>query len=143
MKVAALAVALGLSVQAAMAQDYGSWTPDCKTDPMDDSLQCKIVNERAAIAVFFQGKNHKAYIVCVYAHDFPGRSAQIRVDKNPAVVTGESGCISASEILAQMKAGNRVRSRAYEWPYDVGKDREGSLKGLSAAIAGLLSGKHD
>lgn len=110
------------------------WNVDCKRDSMNDALNCTITNYPSNIFIIFSGSKSPKR-VCVLGHDFPGRLAQLRIDSNPAITTSENGCVKSNAIIKQLLAGNRIRTRGVEWPYDVGKEAEGSLQGLSRAIA--------
>ena len=63
--------------------------------------------------------------VCVISHDFPGRSARLRVDQGRIYTTGESGCLSgasARSIVAEARRGSVLNADYVEWPYEVRRE---------------------
>ena len=125
---AVLGAALGSVLSPAMA-----WQAECKINPMDDTQECQITDYDARILVFY-GLAKNPAMICVIGHDFPGRLAAIRVDKNKMLAAEHEGCMSAGSLIEQMKAGRRVKVQYYEWPYDYPKYGEASLSGFEASL---------
>jgi hypothetical protein len=74
--------------------------------------------------------------MCVYGHDFPGKTAKIRVGKFPPITTNENGCIEISqEVNAKLESENEVVLRGYHWPYEGGEDVTISLSGYKEVIS--------
>lgn len=70
---------------------------------------------------------------CAFGHDYPGRKAMLRIDKNKPITTNENGCIWLTKNLdSQLRKGAKVTIRAYEWPYDYGITRDVDLSGYTA-----------
>lgn len=69
-------------------------------------------------------------VLCVAGHDFPGKTAMIRVDKNDPIETNKNGCLHLSSSLDdQLRKGNTLIIRGYHWPFDGAETREVSLGG--------------
>lgn len=109
------------------------WSLDCTKDAMTDARNCTIVNRDSRLFVYFSGDGEPK-TVCVVGHDFPRRTAAIRVDSNPPVTTNREGCLPAARVMPALLSGERVTTRRVEWPYDHSKDSFGQLLGFSRAI---------
>ena len=60
--------------------------------------------------------------LCVLGHNFPGKTATIRIDSNAPIYTDKKGCVDlTSDLDASLRAAQLVLVRGSEWP-----------KGLSA-----------
>lgn len=108
------------------------WSFDCTRDAMTDKRNCYVTNHNAAVFIGY-GSSANPQVVCVLGHDFPGRTAMIRVDARPAHKTNEEGCVFG-DIIAEIANGSVVRTRAVKWPYDTNVDKSGTLVGSAAAI---------
>lgn len=131
-------VALGPGVQAFR------WWIDCRVDAMDDRRHCYLSSMDGLFISF--GATDRPTQVCVSGHDFPGRTAMIRIDRNPPITTSERGCVAAETIMPQLLAGAEVTTRRVRWPRDFNVDTTTTLEGLSAAlglIARILNNEFD
>lgn len=69
-------------------------------------------------------------VLCVAGHDYPGKTAMIRVDKNDPIETNKNGCLHLNSSLDdQLRNGYTLVIRGYHWPYDRAETREISLGG--------------
>ena len=76
--------------------------------------------------------NKSSEYLCVAGHNFPGKKAFIRVEKNAPITTGENGCVLIDASLdSQLKKGNQITLRGYYWPYEGGEDQIISLAGYA------------
>ncbi|NTJ00356.1 hypothetical protein G6L07_08460 [Agrobacterium rhizogenes] len=111
----------------------GRWDIDCSIDKMVDKRKCVLYGAYGAPVLRYDfDKDPNS--VCINAHNFPDRTAMVRIDKNEPITTDAKGCISASAIMPQIKAGKVFLSRWYKWPNDQPIDTETQLMGLSIAI---------
>ncbi len=117
------------------------WSVGCKIDAMTDERTCSInrhpVEPGDPFITFLDGRD-RAGGVCVQQHNFPGRSAAIRIDGRPAIPAGTAGCVSLAVIARQLHDGKIWTSRRYTWPNDFPVDHKIDLKGLSVALDILL-----
>jgi hypothetical protein len=109
------------------------WLVDCRVDAMTDGRPCYFHNGPGGILVFYELSDAPVG-VCIVDHDHPARTGQIRVDKHEAFEMNSRGCIAASRILEQLKTGNAVLTRRYEWPKDKAIDMYNSLVGFNKAL---------
>ena len=116
--------------------DRADWWVTCTVNPMDDKRTCSIMrivshpDLGAEVGLMVYGA-----LVCS-GTDFPGRSAQFRVDQHTAV-TAHHNCAShdrSSRLLKAMRAGKEIVVRNYMWPYDYAADSRLSLDGFTAAM---------
>lgn len=123
------------SGSVAMSDDVMAerWSIDCGIDAMTDKRDCNFYNKTGGIFVYY-GNSATPLEVCVFGHDFPGRTGQIRVDSNPPLTTNRDGCVAASRVLAQLRAGSTVTTRRYDWPYDYPVDGTSSLAGFNKTL---------
>ena len=110
------------------------WSIDCGIDQMSDKRDCSITTENGGPFVYF-GSSSSPQSICILGHDFPGRTGQIRIDKNSPIATDAEGCVSAARVLTQMKSGNEFLSRWTKWPYDYHRDSRYSLDGFNKALS--------
>ncbi|MBJ6986910.1 hypothetical protein [Devosia sp. MC521] len=109
------------------------WSISCGVDAMTDKRDCSFHNQIGGLFVHF-GQSKTPREVCAFGHDFPGRTAQIRVDNNSPVSTDREGCVPASRLIGQLKVGSTVVVRYYDWPYDYPRDKSSSLAGFSKTL---------
>lgn len=121
------------SVQGAPATGIDKWTINCAVDAMSDRRDCSLHNLQAGLLVSY-GQSSAPKTICAISHDFPGRTGQIRIDGNSPVTTSRDGCVQASTLISQMKAGSTATVRYYSWPNDYPKDSSGSLAGFNKAL---------
>jgi hypothetical protein len=118
---------------ASIAKNGEIWIASCKIDPINDEKSCAAYDVFERIVVSFKTTDRPVQI-CVNGHDFPGRNAFIRTDKNKAVETNEAGCVGGGYI-AQMLKGKVVTSRIVKWPYDTFDDDTTNIAILKDALA--------
>lgn len=119
-------------VEQAGGELLNGWSIDCGKDAMNDRRDCKLTSHNARIFISYDFGSAPRWI-CVLGHDFPGRTAQLRVDSNPAVTTDDEGCVGAG-FLPQMLKGTSITTRIVKWPYDYSNDQSGPLRGLPETI---------
>ncbi len=99
---------------------FGTWNADCKTNPMSDRLDCT-VNYDHTIRLSGASLN-KLTTLCLIDHDFPGRSAAIRIDGGKQIDLGEDGCANSQALVKKLLNANSVAISYVEWPYDSRKN---------------------
>lgn len=73
----------------------------------------------AGLGLYLSFSNPAAEYACVLGHDFPGRTAWVRVGKNPPVKTNNQGCFHLSKALdEQLSNASLVKIRGRKWPND-------------------------
>lgn len=112
------------------------WSINCGKDAMNDRRDCSLTSHEARIFISYDFGASPRW-VCLLGHDFPGRTGEIRVDKNPSRKTDTDGCVPGTYI-AEMVRATTVTTRLVKWPYDYSNDETGSLQGLSSAL-GLIT----
>lgn len=81
------------------------------------SLSGRMVSHSLGVYLDFSQSDMER--ICVYGHDFPARTAMLRVGKNPPIRTNENGCVDMSEELeAQLTSNKLLKVRGVEWPED-------------------------
>lgn len=127
--------------EATINSDISNITPDwkiiCKTDAMNDKLDCDITSGRTPLFIDYS-YSINPQTVCIYGHDYPGRVALIRVDKSPPISSGENGCVTAAAIMPALLRSKTISTRKVHWPYDNTVDETGPLLGLREATELLL-----
>lgn len=73
---------------ATVAKEGVIWAVRCKIDPINDEKNCAGYDVYDRVLVGF-GTTDRPTEICLPGHNFPGRTAYLRVDKNKAVETGE------------------------------------------------------
>ncbi len=109
------------------------WEPRCTIDAMTDKERCSVNNLYAEMFIILDEKREPKYI-CVSGHNYAGKQAVIRVDKNKPFNTDETGCLESPDLLKQMIAGKIILSYRYKWPTEHPIDRYGELDSLSSAL---------
>ncbi|ANM04657.1 hypothetical protein AMC78_CH02570 [Rhizobium phaseoli] len=117
---------------ATVAKDGVIWVVSCKIDPINDNKNCGTYDVFERVVVGFDATDRPTEI-CLPGHDFPGRTAFLRVDKNKAIETDEDGCVGGGYI-AQMIKGKQLVSRIVVWPYDKFDDDKTDLLVLKDAL---------
>ncbi|MCS4089551.1 hypothetical protein [Rhizobium sp. BK176] len=117
---------------ATVAKDGVIWVVSCKIDPINDDKNCGTHDVFERVVVSF-GTTDRPTEICLPGHDFPGRTAFLRVDKNKAVETREDGCFGGG-LIAQMLKGKKLVSRIVVWPYDRFDDDTTDLLVLKDAL---------
>lgn len=121
------------SVSRSQAAFEPRWSFDCRVDAMSDKRMCSFHRDLGGLFVSYDGTSAPKTI-CAFSHDFPGRSAMIRVDKLPPIETGPNGCAPADLLLGQLIAGSNVTVRRYEWPRDWAIDETSTLDGFHMTL---------
>lgn len=127
----------GASVFLGRTDQLAAWGVSCKRDAMTDQRKCSIMHYPFGAGdpfiIYLSGADRVGG-VCVQDHDFPGRTAMIRIDDRPPISAGEDGCVTLSGLSTALRNGSRWTSRRYSWPYDYPVDTEVSLRGISVAL---------
>lgn len=123
-----------------LSLDSKAWGVECPIDAMTDEKKCtfhfyNVLAEgpQGGIFVNFLGTD-EPQIVCAAYHDFPGKIAMIRVDRNEPVETNEAGCVSAIKLLPQLINGSFVTVRYSRLPGGHDTDSKHSLHGFSETV---------
>lgn len=117
------------------AEDFqAEWQAACKKDAMTDKVSCTLTQFDSHIVMSLNGANKPTW-VCIFSHDFPGKTGAIRVDQNKAIVTDRDGCVPGEPIFAQMRNGKTIKTQYVQWPDEVRVDASGTLSGLAAGMA--------
>lgn len=76
--------------------------------------------------------------LCVSGHNYPNKSAVIRVGKGTPISTSKSGCTPITkELDAKLKSESALVMRGYRWPYAGGENLTVDLSGY-AELTSLL-----
>jgi hypothetical protein len=117
----------------------------CSTDQITDNTTCRlnILPQLGGFGSLYQIVSASGSILssCVVGHDFPGRTAAIRVDDNPAIVTNTEGCVSgatARRLERQLLGGKRLITRRVEWPYESMRDEVMLIEGSFSSAQELF-----
>lgn len=113
--------------------DTKNWSIACTKDAINDTRNCHVSNYASRIFISLDTSG-KFASVCVMGHDFPGRVANIRVDKNKPFTTSANGCTANKQVFDQLLKGDEVTTRSYEWPYDSNRDQTQQIRDLPEAL---------
>lgn len=121
-------------------RDIHYWDFDCKVDVIDDQRYCSVFYKFSlvgGIGDFYitvkQGS--KVYLWAVGGNAYPGSEQIIRVDANKPHRTNERGpFVGTPDLLSEIRSGEVLRTRWYDWPYNNKQDKEHSLKGFGDAL---------
>ncbi|MBY5774213.1 hypothetical protein HFN63_29635 [Rhizobium leguminosarum] len=117
---------------ASIAKDGVIWVARCKIDAINDDKNCATFDAYERVLVGF-GTTDRPTEICLPGHNFPGRTAYLRVDKHKSVETGEDGCVGG-DYIAQMLKGRRLVSRIVVWPDESFDDDWTDLSVLKDAL---------
>jgi hypothetical protein len=120
---------------------FSGWYIACYHDAMADEISCSIsrtlLGEHGAdpATVFVTDGSY----VCVYANDFPGLLAMVRVDAYPPETVDANRCLApdaAERVISQLliHGGKNLRTRYHAWPYEEARDVELETTGLGVAF---------
>jgi hypothetical protein len=109
------------------------WSISCAIDKMSDKRQCNTSNGIGGLFLSY-GEDSTPQHICVLGQDYPGRTAEIRIDKDAPITTNREGCLPAGRILKRLREGSTLLTRRTVWPYDWGVDKETSLDGFNKAL---------
>jgi hypothetical protein len=126
------------------------WSFHVKSDEMTDKIKVTAyrmgqfdINGKkfsAPFGLYLDLAKSSNELICVLGHDFPGRTALIRVDKNNAVKTNNKGCVKLSKKLdVKFRSGQIAKVRGREWPDDFDKTFDVNLDGYSVLTDYLRS----
>lgn len=110
------------------------WSTACKKDPMNDKTSCYL--QRKDLWVWLhQGGRVEVFIG---GNQYPGTSATIRIDSNPAInsPSDSEGVFTADQskqIVQQLLSGSTVATRYIDWPYRSATDESFELNGFDEA----------
>lgn len=122
--------------------DSFEWHYRVSMDRMSDSVKAHILRSgyyqtekngrrlSSDLGLFFvmDGSTNSANVLCVMGHNFPGRSAMIRIDQNKSYTTLKNGCLPlSSKLLKELRQGLVVSVRGYKWPHDYTDDADVDL----------------
>lgn len=95
---------------------FGDWNLQCEENPMTDRMTCNLSYQDD---VRLSGASAtRLSTLCLRNHDFPGRTASIRIDEGPVVNLGEDGCINSRDLTRQFLGADSVSISFVAWPYD-------------------------
>ncbi len=117
-----------------------TWSVSCKVDAITDQRRCSITHypfEAGDPYIVYSSAADREGGICIVEHDFPGRTAMIRIDTNPAITAGTDGCVTLSSLAAALRRGGKWTSRRYTWPNDYAVDHVIDLRGISVALDAL------
>lgn len=110
------------------------WTINCKKDRITDEKFCTVSSYEPPILFFNTGAT-TSFSMCIFSHDFPGKSAAIRFDNDPAIyISGHRPCLPNVQAKKNLTAST-VTVRYYRWPYAIPRDESRSTVGIKEAIA--------
>jgi hypothetical protein len=119
-----------------------SWEFSCRIDQMDDQRSCSLIagsnrgREAPYLLVLWgDGWTGPAVSVAHGQQAYPQTEELLRVDRNAAFSIDADSLFSgqrALAIISQLKRGERVRLRYYDWPYNYSHDSDLPLKGFTA-----------
>jgi len=120
-----------VSTSSSLLED--NWSISCGVDAMSDKRNCSVHHQLGGPFIHF-GEASEPQTVCVFGHDFPGRTGMMRVDRQPPLETNDSGCLPAERILPEMLPAGSITMRWYKWPYDYSRDTTTQLIGLAKSL---------
>jgi hypothetical protein len=124
------------------------WSVRIKKDEMTDEKIITVRRDayksgfrlRSDISLFLELSNKENEYLCISGHNYPNKKGIIRVDKNQPIETNVNGCVKLSTDLdSQMRKGNNITLRGYNWPYDAGETQNISLGGYISVSEYLRS----
>lgn len=110
------------------------WAVNCRIDAMNDRKDCEIFGQSSPLLIDYRLSDRPS-LICVQGHDFPGRTALIRVDGSAPIRTGENGCVTATrDLVERIRNAHMVSTRKVHWPYDQNMDEQRETVGLGDAM---------
>lgn len=111
------------------------WLSSMESDPMSDQRQCVMTprggREVAAPFVFLGAGG---WSISLIGEAYPGRPSQVRIDKRTAHASPDHDGFygaKAKAVMAEMRAGNAVKTELIEWPSGAPIYWDGSLDGFA------------
>lgn len=114
----------------------GRWQVECRVDQMTDKRNCAIVGDAGGLSLFF-GDREDPVMMCIFGHNYPGKTALIRLDMNPPITTDENGCVLDAGAIKTLLTAKVFKSRWSRFPFDASVDTATQLVGLDVAIGVL------
>ena len=129
------------------------WGWSCTADQMDGGIDCTVlgndkgvpdgrevrfirdetIGSNSTVRLLMRG-SRPPYKLCVAYHDFPGRSARIRIDGGSPISLGGNGCTTSQGLIRRFMTANSVFVEGVSWPYDATITREVDMRGMPEAI---------
>lgn len=139
-----------------MADEIGYnsvWHFSCNRDKMDGGVDCLIsghdkgvtsgikhkmtvdetIGGNRTVSLFSRG-GRSPYKLCVAYHDFPGRSARIKIGASAPISLGEDGCTTSSSLISRFLTAGSAVVEGVNWPYDVSISREVDMRGVPEIV---------
>jgi len=111
----------------------GRWQVQCPIDQMTDKRNCAIVGDVGGLSLFF-GDSQEPLMMCVFGHNFPGKTALIRLDMAPPITTDKDGCVQDAESIRALSTAKVFKTRWSRFPFNASVDTATQLIGLNVAI---------
>lgn len=108
-----------------------SFIATCNSDILTDAKSCE-VNIGLYALLIKTTPSGQIFNACVGGHDFPGRTARVRVDGNQPLTTSTNGCMGAEKarlLASQLRSGNILIVQPVKWPYDAHQSSTFKLEG--------------
>ncbi|TWT22239.1 hypothetical protein FQY83_04185 [Luteimonas marina] len=110
------------------------WSTACKKDPMNDKKSCYLQRNKLWVWLYQTGRVE----VFIGGDQYPGTSATIRIDSNPAIKSpsdseGVFTAAQSKQIVQQLISGDTVATRYVDWPYRSANDDSFGLSGFDEA----------
>ncbi len=119
-----------------------TWEFSCRVDQIDDQRSCSLVGGAGRgrevpylLILWGDGWAGPAVSVAHSEQGYPQTEELLRVDKNAAFSVDEDSLFSgqrALTIINQLKRGQRLRLRYYDWPYNYSRDGDLPLNGFAS-----------
>ena len=116
----------------------------CNVDAITDLQQCYLnIRPHNRGGGIYARTDSNGYFLgaCVNSHDYPGKVAIIRVDKNKPIYTDKKGCTArqdAKRLEKQILEGERLLTRYAEWPNGY-RDTTMLIKGSLSSAQNLIT----
>jgi hypothetical protein len=134
----------------ASAEAKTSWSFSCRKDPFDDTVTCTLTGrdrnqdgENPSLFMVWTNRGRTPAISVFHSGQaYPGSLETIRVDGNTAVSVDEDDFFVggvAERLITQMKSGNEVILRYYDWPYEYAHGGALDLKGFRQVYAAVMA----
>ena len=98
------------------AMSSGDWGLHCEENPMTDRMSCRLTYNTSVRLI--GSSPTQLSTLCLVDHDFPGRSASIRINGGSVINLGEDGCKRSSTLVDDFLSADSVSISFVRWPYD-------------------------
>ena len=108
----------------------------CKIDEMDDLANCYVIAGNAKIEIHRSTK-FNGYRVVMHGDHYPESKITVRIDKNKAIIANENSGFTKAQsaaIVSQIKIGDKITTRYYDWPYKSSVDKTTLISDLGLAV---------